>query len=445
MSLRKFTDWLYLPDGLVPIISRLVGLISLPIGFIVWFFTHSGCGSGPYPGPFNVPAWRFGSHLLALPLPPEPVNAVIFLLFALAAILLVLGKGYRPLYIYMATVVAYYSSRDFFVCMLHWVLLDFLFLVALSFRAKNKNERSPSRRLIQLTLCFCYLFGVLQKLFYPDFWQGISLEATFYDGYGVSAPFKDFFLKFPLPMSFWCASSIFLMLSETFLGLGLFFKRTRILACILGFILHGGILVTMDPVLAIFSIEMWTGYLAFFEGTYKNIQNQNQTQQQNQAAEPGPVSRIKTALSLAFIALMILMPLRIYYLPGPPNDLLTLFERTPWGFGMFLMRQKVEQLDIAFDDTQGNTHTVPVFGRMHTASNDNELLSIAAYVLKNNPGAKSIRINDLIVVNERRNILRTLIWDNPSAPESLPKISVTSAGDYCRGAANRSLESDHHP
>jgi len=441
MTTGKLTKWLYLPEGYTPVISRITGFISLPIGGVVWFWTHAGSGLKPYPEPFNVPAWQLGGHLLNLSLPPEAVNIIFFLLFAVSCLLLIAGKNYRPLYIYMAAVLAYYCCREWFVCCFHWVLIDFCFLLALAFRSKGKkvSSASPTRRLIQLTLCFCYLFGVLQKLFYPDFWQGLSLEAFFYDGFAVTPFFKDFFIKNQLPMSFWQAASIFLMTGEAFIGAGLFFKATRIPACLLGLALHGGIIVMMEPIIAVFSIEMWTGYLAFFEG--KSGVRANQVKDQVlEGASP-----IKTCLSLAFIALMILMPLRIYYLPGPPIELLTLFDRTPWTFGMFLMRQKIEQLEIAFDDQEGQTHIVEVAGRIKTASSDNELLSIAHYVLKNHPAAKSIRLNDLIVVNERRAILKTLIWDNPSTQGSLPKIAVTSAGDYCRGAANRSPEPVHHP
>ncbi|MBS2007008.1 MAG: hypothetical protein JST01_08205 [Cyanobacteria bacterium SZAS TMP-1] len=429
----KFTDWLYLDEGLIPILSRLVGLISLPIAAVVWFFAHSGCGLEPYPQPFNVPAWRFGTYLVPVPLPPEPLNLIVFGLFALAAVALIAGKAHRPLYIYMAAVLAYYCSRDFFVCMLHWILLDFLFLVALAFRTQGRP--SPARRLIQLTICSCYIFAVIQKIFYPDFWLGLSLEANFYDGFAVTSPFKAFFIQHQLPMSFWQASSILLLVLETFVAIALFFKQTRIAACILGIFLHGGILMMMDPILSLFSLEMWLGYLAFFPGN-KKVENTT-----DGTARPP----LQTAFSLVYIAVLIIMPMRIYFLGGPPPELLTLFERTPWTFGMFLMRQKQEQIEMAFEDEKGERHSLEATGRMKTASNDNELISIAQYILKNNPGAKEISINDSIIVNERRRVLRTLVWRNPGQAGSEPQISVTNAGEYCRGAANRNPEPDHRP
>jgi len=460
-SEAKLRDWLYQSEGLIPLFSRLVGLISLPIGGVVWFFSHSGCGGDLYPGPFNVPAWRIGSYLVPVPLPPEPVSIIIFALFGLAAVLLIVGKNSRPLYIYMASVLAYYCSRDFFVCMLHWVLLNFLFLLALAFRCKNATgakeppaeSRSPARRLIQLTICSCYLFGVLQKLFYPDWCQGLSLEAAFYDGFAVTAPFRPLFIDHPLPLSVWQANAIFLLFAETFIGLGLFFKPTRIAACILGFFLHGGILVMMDPLLSLFSLEMWLGYLAFFEKRHKKAQALTPEQ-----TTPPQAAPIKTALALAYLALILIMPLRIYFLPGPPPELLTLFERTPWTFGMFLMRQKQESLDIAYEDQGGVRHVVEPSGRMKTASNDNELIAIAKYIFEQHPEAKKVSVNALIVVNERRQILRTLIWDksasssgsssgssSASFSSAQPQISVTDAGQYCRGAANKNPEGDRHP
>jgi len=443
-------DWLYQSEGLLPLFSRLVGLISLPIGGIVWFFSHSGSGGPYYPGPFNVPAWRFDSYLMPVPLPPEPLNFIVFGLFGLAAILLVAGKNSRLLYLYMASVLAYYCSRDFFVCMLHWVLLDFLFLLALAFRGQKGSSadktapRSPARRLIQLTICSCYLFGVLQKVFYPDWCQGLSLEAAFYDGFAVTPPFRPLFVNHPLPLALWQANAIFLLFAETFIGLGLFSKRTRIAACVLSFFLHGGILLMMEPVLSLFSLEMWLGYLVFFDAKKDKKEKEEEEEEQaaESAAETGGGSKTSTALALAFIALIIVMPLRIYFLPGPPAELLTLFERTPWTFGMFLMRQKQESLDIGYEGADGQRHTVESQGRMKTASNDNELIAIAQYVRANHPEAKSISVNAVIVVNERRRILRTLVWNGP---DSQPRITVSDAGQYCRGVANKNPAADHHP
>jgi hypothetical protein len=442
--MKKFLSWLYLPDAYTPIISRMVGLLSLPIAVVIWFWTHAGVPGDLYPQPFNVPAWRIGHFILDLPLPSEPLNYIIFGIFVLCALLLVAGKKFRFLYIYMAAVLAYYASREWFVCCFFWVLLDFLFLVALSTRAGAPDERSPCRRLIQIALATCYLYSVLQKYLYPDFWQGISLESYFHDGFAVTPFFRDFIVQHPLSISTWQACAVVVTVGEAFIALGLFFKKTRVAACLLGIILHGGIIVLMDPIISIFSLEMWSAYLAFFDKKPTSGDSAEGADAATGAASAA-AHPLKTAFSIAFIALMLLMPARIYWLPGPPNDLLTLFDRTPWTFGMFLMRQKVDSLEIAYDDAGGQTHTLPVSGRMKTISNDNELIALANYVRQKNPAATSIRINDQIIVNERRRILKTLIWDAPSQADSWPKITVASAGDYCRGAANRNPDSDRHP
>ena len=266
--MANFLHWLYLPDGHLPLISRLVGWLSLPIGIVVWFWSHAGQPGPYYPQPFNVPAWRIGDYLLDPPLPPEAANIAIFALFAGAALALILGQRRRFLYVYMAAVLAYYTAHEWFVCCFFWVLIDFCFLVALS--TSEPKAASPARRLIQITLASCYIFSVLQKLFYSDFWQGISLEAFFYDGFAVTPIFKNLIVSHPLPQIFWKSASIFLLFGEALIGVGLFFRQTRMLACALGVILHGGIIVVMEPIIAIFSLEMWTGYLAFFEKEKRN-------------------------------------------------------------------------------------------------------------------------------------------------------------------------------
>ncbi|MBU6451745.1 MAG: hypothetical protein KGS72_08215 [Cyanobacteria bacterium REEB67] len=446
--MKKFLSWLYLPEAYTPIISRMVGLLSLPIAVVIWFWTHAGVPGDLYPQPFNVPAWRIGHVIFDLPLPPEPLNYIIFGLFAVAALLLVAGQKFRILYIYMAAVLAYYASREWFVCCFFWVLLDFLFLVALSTRAGSSkdtsDQASPCRRLIQLALATCYLYSVLQKYLYPDFWLGISLESYFHDGFAVTPFFRDFVVQHPLPMSAWQACAVLVTVGEALIALGLFFKKTRLAACLLGLILHGGIIVLMDPIITIFSLEMWSAYLAFFDKKSAAVDSAKASDATG-GAQCAAAHPLKTAFSVAFIALMLLMPARIYWQAGPPNDLLTLFDRTPWTFGMFLMRQKVDNLEIAYDDAAGQTHEMPVSGRMKTISNDNELIALARYVRQKNPQAAAIRINDQIIVNERRRILKTLIWNTPSKAGSWPEIAVASAGDYCRGAANRNPDSDRHP
>jgi hypothetical protein len=444
-GLQKIEQWLLLPESYIPWLSRLTGLLSLPVATIVWFFAHSGVKGAFYPQPFSVPTWRLafagGDWTIAPPLPPEPLNIIVFTLFALGCILLMAGKNKRAIYIYMASVLAYYTAIDWFVACFFWVLLDFLFLAALAFRAPGEGKeasanKSATRRLIQLTLASCYLFGVVQKALFSDFDRGISLESFFHDGFAVTAPFKDLFISHPMPAAFWQAASTFLLYAESFIGLGLFFKKTRLIACGLGLFLHGGIIVMMEPVITIFSLEMWTGYLAFFD------------KKTTESTSSESTLRYRTAYfasALIFVAALVLMPARIYFLPGPPEELLTLFDRTPWTFGMFLMRQKVASITISYDDKTGQTHSIEPSGRIETFSNDNELSALARYVKKEHNDAQSISINDLIIVNERRQILKTLIWKDTDSPVSRPVIRVASAGDYCRGAANKDPDCGHRP
>ena len=169
-------------------------------------------------------------------------------------------------------------------------------------------------------------------------------------------------------------------------------------------------------------------------------------QSHSESAEIAQFARhpIKTTVAVAALAALILIPARIYYLPGPPADLLTLFDRTPWTFGMFLMRQNVEAVDISYDDKSGAVHKIEPSGRIKTISNDNELLALAHYVHSQAPEATAIRINDQIIINERRRILKTLVWDKPGSG-TLPTIAVSAVGDYCRGAANKNPDCDRHP
>ncbi len=360
--------------------------------------------------PYNVPTWLMNWHFLAVPLPPEPVNIIIFALYTVAALALMAGVQRRTLYLFMAAVILYYCAREWLVACFHWVILPFCFLLALALD-DSKSAKTPSRRLIQVAIVSCYLLGVLQKLTYPDFLQGYSFSSFFADGFAANDIFKPLFAALKMPIFAWATFSWMILVVETYLALGLCFARTRLATAIIGVLFHGGIMVTMEPIIGIFSLVMWTGYLAFFN---KRPTAAAASANDTAALTNLSLSALNMVLCGSLIALMLLMPLRIYLPGGPANDVLTLFDRTPWTYGMFIMRQKVDGMSLAVT-VSGETLYIKPTGWLLEGSTDNDLIAAANYAVKLYPQANLVKVQTIITVNQRRNVLKTLLWQKEVA------------------------------
>jgi hypothetical protein len=407
---ERFQKWLYLPDGYTGVLSCFTGLCTLLFAPVIWVWTHAGSGQAGCPMPYNAPAWKIGNFLLDVPLPAEPVNIVVFIAYLLVAMLLLLGKRYRWLYLFLLAITLFYCARDWLPACYHWIILPCCYLAALALQ--NKNGPSPTRRLIQITVVSCYLYGVLQKLTIADFWQGHTFASFFEKGWAVNGIFQPFFASLDLPLSFWAAFSCLVLAVETFIGIGLCYKKTRTAAVITGLLLHGGIAITMDFVIAIFTIVMWTGYIAFYD---------RRGDDRSLAVTDRP---LQTILSAAFIALLLLFPLRIY-LPGQPqNDVLTLFDRTPWAYTMFILRQNVDAVKVEVTDAE--KRTVKPYGRMLNTSTVNDMVSLARWVIAANPHCTAVDVQSLITVNRHRYILKKCHWSKPANPAAYGDISAFS-------------------
>jgi len=165
-------------------------------------------------------------------------------------------------------------------------------------------------------------------------------------------------------------------------------------------------MLTMEPIIGIFTLVMWTGYLAFFDKPLKSVEEAPSAN----ISEPGQAPVLNMVLCAALIALMLLMPLRIYLPGGPANDVLTLFDRTPWTYGMFIMRQKVDGVNIAVTKPDA-TYYIKPSGWILECSTDNDLIAAANYAVKLHPSADRVEVQSIVTVNQRRHILKTLAWE----------------------------------
>jgi hypothetical protein len=391
---HKFIEWLYLPSGHMGAVRRLVGLNALAIAMICHVWSRGG------PGPYTIPAWRIGSHMLEVPLPPESVANSLLGLVAISACCMIWGFKWKMFPLICAMIIGYFASIDWVIAGSHYNVMEWVMLVALLFDGPGRN---PSRRIVQLNVFLCYFITSVQRLFFPDFHSGYSMQAMFADGWALNNYWRDVLHMQDWSHSVWAALSFFTIGFEFFLAFGLFFKRTQKATLIVAALFHLAIAVFLDKLLIVFSIAMWAGLLTFVD----------KESEKALLLQPMPLNRlvkIQSTACLFFMAFLILFPLRIF-LYDRPIDKLCFFDRSPWSFCMFLARQETDRLLVKYEDSQGNWHVEPNRGRMGRISSDNELYGIANWIFKKNSDALKVRIENDIIMNGRLRQLKVLERD----------------------------------
>ncbi len=438
---QRFVDWLYTPNDFLGLTRRLTGLEALFVLMVVWVWSH-GC-----PGPVNVPAWRLGPHLLTLPMPPEPITRTAFCMGVVAAIAMIVGLSSKLWPLILALVIGYYGSVDWVACGLHFIVLEWIMLVAFLF---ERPGRSPTRRLIQYSIVACYFFTATQKALFPDFLAGWSLETIFGDGWSLGSAWRGVLPVEKFGHLFWVLLSWFTILIEYYFAIALCFPKTRKVAVTTAIFFHGGISVFLDKFISIFSLVMWAGLTTFIDkdrsqpnseepaglfgklgssfNKFVNAISQRQERLEktldalavsmkldrfvkkkslHRELETSPVQltpwiKVQSLMAFVLLAMMTLIPIRVYFFPGRPYDKLSFFDRSPWSYCMYLARQETSKLDVTYQDEQGNWHPYVInkkkdrWGRI---SCDNETYALANYVFSVQPDAKRVRIENEILLN----------------------------------------------
>lgn len=440
--LDKTADWFFLPPAYTGLIARLTAMAALPCALVLWVLGQGG------QGPYIVPAWRFGTAFLELPALPPLVQITVFSAYFLAGLWLLFGKFHRFPVIILASVIAYYGSRDLMASHMSFVVLTFTYLISLLFADLKKP--SCARRLIQINLTLCYFYSDFWKVLFPPFMAGESFQAEFADGWALKEMWVPFVTSVNPPLVFWQAFSWLTILVEGFIVAGLWIPGLRMAAAITGVILHGGIAVVMDKdhILTIFSLIILTGYLAFFdrkqpperkvaEKTAGKAQvNADTTDEANvdetnvgeasasaapvdedaaSAQAPRKIKRRDTIFAVIVSAIMIAIPARVLFWQGRPIDSLSFFDRSPWTYSMFVMRLQTLEVRARYQDSDGNWHTVfsfdkeeknnlnlDVWKRSKDASSDNELIAIAKHVFRTEPNADTVEVISIYQFNKRQ-------------------------------------------
>jgi hypothetical protein len=381
----RVRGWLLLPPGRLSTIRRVVGGLLLCVFPEVFSWSRGG------PGPYHVPAAWIGGVPVDLPLPPPWLDAALWVGYALAALSMVFNVPSRILPALAAAVLGYYGWRDVRACNSSYVQLLVTYLVAFLFA---REPVSATRRLIQCGLTSCYAFSVIQKLSMPEWRLGFTLLDIFEHGDGVRPVWLPILrATSPGPDLGWLMAPAVIAV-EAFIGVGLWWGRTRKAAMAVGVGLHLGF-AALFPGTEIFAPVMFAGYLAFL-GDGRPIES---------GVHP---RRFEVPLAFLFLTVMLAIPSRIYLPPMRPWHLLAHMDHLPWTYSMFSQIDRVDAVEVTYLDHRGSRHRVEPVGRMLQASSDGEIQALARDILRRYPEAGRVEVDVRLTINHRRVLSKRL-------------------------------------
>ncbi len=392
-SISKPLNKLYLPNGYLSQIRRLIGLWLLGILPIEFHYCF-------YEPPYRVPGMRFGLWALELPAAPIWLEGFLWFAYLLSALWLLLGSKSRIVALVPAVVLAYFGLQERLAFGCSYTIMLFIYLVALLF---YKEPLSVSRRIIQFGVSICYFFAAANKLF-PDFISGETLNEIFNHGWMLKSIWHPLAAKFVTPPIMLTAMSLAAPAAEAFIALGLWHRKTRVYAVITGILLHAGIFIFIDDV-DVFAAVMLTGYLAFFD-------KPAETQIAGASDSPNG-SRLEKLLAAGVLIILLWLPIRFYIPLGPtgrPISQLSHFDHAPWGWGMFMFRERIASVEAGFSTADGLWHQVELQERMTRASSDDEMLAMARYILRRYPEAQEVKVAVHLLFNSQRQLTKTCYY-----------------------------------
>lgn len=374
----QISNLVYQDPSHLALMKRLTGLFLLCIMplqlFVVFFF-----------GPYHVPAWRLGHEFICFPEPPTWLSVLVWSLYSAACLALVFGKGNRLIPIFLFSVWFYYQSLDRYIFHSSFVILLSLYLLAF---AIDRKPRSLSRLLIRIAVSSCYIFSAAHK-FHPEFLSGLTMYDMLGQGNLLRPELLDTIRWLNLPRWFTNTATYLVIALEFFIGLGLWFKSTRIYAVCCGVFMHLAFTI-MIPGIELFAPIAWTGYLAFFESKNKSANSRS-------LAFAKPPADIFVMAAASFLC--VFMPARFFFLPRYEYLQMSLYDRVPWGFSMFLFHEEIKSVQVRYQTADERWQEVQLSGRMAASSSDSDLVALAYYIARIHPQALRILVRSTLQVN----------------------------------------------
>lgn len=388
----RFADWIYAPTPLSPLFIRLTGATLL----YTWWIQLIKMPARPY----HVPAWRVGEMLFALPQFPLTVEFVLWGIFYAGAALMALGARQKWFLACMGALFIFFGSREVQILHMNYQLLLATYFVAFMFY--KGDQPSCSRRLIQLSIGACYFYGAFGKL-HPEWMSGETLNTLLYMDWDLREIWQAPAKLLPLPRPTLAAFSYLFFATEMYLAFAFFFEKTRKSALLIGILLHLTFAVLLQQVEG-YSAVMLIGYMAFFEK--KSIASNDS----GAGKMPTVPASLERSLAVICALALLLMPSRYLLFPKYPLMQETLFDHSPWGFGMYLFQQKVHDVKIVVTGKDGKPTTLEPTERMTECSSDSEFLALAQYLFAKYPDAEEVKISSSTTINKKREISKTGVF-----------------------------------
>jgi hypothetical protein len=428
-SARLWFIWLNISPGQTDFISRMIAICALlywPLALYWTDFGHHGMQLTPL---------RFGNQIFELPYPPESLVPIISVVHVLCCLAIVCGIKRKICFALPAAILLYYGCLDC-AALSHALWMTTTILIALLFSAPRAN---CSRRIIQVLVTVCYGYTTLNRLSCPDFLNGSSFQHWLVEGEVLKPEFLPFFLN--RPVQFWESFSWLVAAAELFFAIGPWFRRTRKPCVILACLFHAGIFVVMARTLMIFSAVMWAGLAAFVDGGRQWWSEEDRVAEDISAEMTGSAFGERYGMSLAnlcasaMIFILVAFPGRVFLWPGRALETISYYDRHPYGYSMFLVKDRVIRALLHYQDGKMRWHSESLLQRFAILSSDNNLYSLARHAFKDHVAAERVRIEITYTINERR--LETKILDldrhncdNPPAVKVMtaPLLSVDLGG-----------------
>lgn len=323
------------------------------------------------------------------------MSAGIWVAYAAAAVLLLLGLRNRFVPLFLFLVWLYYGTIERDIFQSSFVIISAIFLLAY---AIDRRPRTLSRRVIQVAISSCYIFSALNK-FHPEFLSGLTLHELLGKGFLMRPELLPAINWLTLPTWFTTNLSYLVIAIEAFIGVGLWFKPIRVAAAVSGVILHS-FFALLFPSGELSFIIASIGYLAFFENRFVAASRT--------PVYPKPIFDLLICAGACLICLI--MPARFFVLSNYEYEHMSLYDRIPWGFAMFLYHENLAFMKVEIETSDGRIEDIPLQGRMLSGASTSEIISLAYYIAKTHPEAKAILIGVRTQVNSHGQKIKNCLY-----------------------------------
>jgi hypothetical protein len=247
------TRRLYLENTQMPLIWRCVGFCLTLNALVAATFASVA-------RPYLVPTISFIGPSIVLSQPVFYIYLILWLATALCGVPMMLGvrNKFWPAFALIAMSILGVLEYTSISCT--FIMITYCYLIALLF---DRRDASLTPRLLQVAISAVYLSSAIHKI-HPEWLNGETMLSILRGGWNVYPLWAPLLKALNINTIGAQFLSVFTVVYEILLPVGLWFARTRRIALIAGVLFHIGLTVFLSGIIP-FLPTMLTGYLAFFK------------------------------------------------------------------------------------------------------------------------------------------------------------------------------------